>query len=231
MVLANGGHPFIEQNEHWGAAEGLVVSAWDILEGKVEPGKNVLVYDTICEFGGMSAADYLSEKGAQVEIVTDDTKPGVAMGGTTFPTYYRSMYPKDVIMTGDLMLEKVYREGDKVVAVLENEYTGAREERVVDQIVIENGVRPDESLYYALKQGSRNKPDRRRRAVRDQAATLPVRTRRRLPAVPHRRLRRPAQRARGDLRPCGCARTSKSSRKRQASTSRRRSGTRLLLAA
>jgi NADPH-dependent 2,4-dienoyl-CoA reductase/sulfur reductase-like enzyme len=157
VVLANGGHPFIEQNEHWGAAEGLVVSAWDILEGKVEPGKNVLVYDTICEFGGMSAADYLSEKGAQVEIVTDDTKPGVAMGGTTFPTYYRSMYPKDVIMTGDLMLEKVYREGDKVVAVLENEYTGAREERVVDQIVIENGVRPDESLYYALKQGSRNK--------------------------------------------------------------------------
>ena len=60
-------------------------------------------------------------------------------------------------MTGDLMLEKVYREGDKLVAVLENEYTGAREERVVDQVVVENGVRPDESLYYALKQGSRNK--------------------------------------------------------------------------
>ncbi len=83
--------------------------------------------------------------------------PETAIGGTTFPTYYRSMYPKEVIMTGDLMLEKVYREGDKLVAVLENEYTGAREERVVDQVVVENGVRPDESLYYALKQGSRNK--------------------------------------------------------------------------
>jgi hypothetical protein len=67
------------------------------------------------------------------------------------------MYPKEVIMTGDLMLEKVYREGDKLVAVLENEYTGAKEERVIDQVVIENGVRPDEEIYYALKEASRNK--------------------------------------------------------------------------
>jgi len=157
IVLANGGHPFVEQNPHWGAADGLVVNSWDILDGKVAPGKNVLVYDTICEFSGMSVADYLADKGAQVEIVTDDIKPGVAIGGTTFPTYYRSLYPKEVIMTGDLMLERVYREGDKLVAVLENEYTGAKEERVVDQIVVENGVRPDEGLYYALKPGSRNK--------------------------------------------------------------------------
>ena len=99
-------------------------------------------------------ADFIADKGSQVEIVTDDIKPGVAMGGTTFPTYYRSMYPKEVIMTGDMMLEKVYREGDKLVAVLENEYTGAKEERVVDQVVVENGVRPDEALYYALKDGS-----------------------------------------------------------------------------
>ncbi|MCJ7956001.1 MAG: NAD(P)/FAD-dependent oxidoreductase [Pseudomonas sp.] len=139
VVLAVGGHPFLEQNEHWGAAEGLVVSSWDVLDGKVAPGKNVLVYDTICEFTGMSVADFLADKGSQVEIVTDDIKPGVAVGGTSFPTYYRSMYPKEVIMTGDMMLEKVYREGDKLVAVLENEYTGAKEERVVDQVVVENG--------------------------------------------------------------------------------------------
>ena len=42
------------------------------------------------------------------------------------------------------------------MAVLENEYTGQQEERVVDQVVVENGVRPDEALYYALKQQSRN---------------------------------------------------------------------------
>ncbi|WP_110708395.1 dimethylglycine demethylation protein DgcA [Salinicola sp. CR57] len=161
VVLANGGHPFLEQVPEWGYSdnpdESLVVSSWDILGGKVEPGKNVLVYDTMCEFSGMSTADYLASKGATVEIVTDDTKPGVAIGGTTFPTYYRSLYQQSVVMTGDLGLHKVYREGDKLVALLENEYTGEHEERVVDQVVIENGVRPDESLYYALKERSRNK--------------------------------------------------------------------------
>ncbi|KDE41247.1 DgcA Dimethylglycine demethylase subunit A [Nitrincola lacisaponensis] len=157
VILAVGGKPFVEQVPEWGADEGLIVSSWDILDGKVAPGKNVLVYDTICEFTGMSTADYLSEKGSQVELVTDDIKPGAAVGGTTFPTYYRSLYPKEVIMTPDLALHKVYREGEQLVAVLENEYTGQLEERVVDQVVVENGVRPDESLYYALKPDSLNK--------------------------------------------------------------------------
>ncbi|MHB0774010.1 dimethylglycine demethylation protein DgcA [Halomonas sp. WWR20] len=161
VILATGGQPFLSQVPEWGYAElreeSLVVSTWDILSGAVEPGKNVLIYDTICEFAGVSAADYLADKGAKVEIVTDDIKPGAAVGGTTFPTYYRSLYEKEVIMTSDLALHKVYREGDSLVAVLENEYTGAQEERVVDQIVVENGVRPDESLYYALKGQSRNK--------------------------------------------------------------------------
>lgn len=160
VVLATGGQPFLEQTPEWGyspvAEDSLVVSSWDILSGKVAPGNNVLIYDTICEFAGVSAADFLADKGAKVEIVTDDIKPGAAVGGTTFPTYYRSLYEKEVIMTSDMMLHKVYREGDQLVAVLENEYTGQQEERVVDQVVVENGVRPDEALYYELKEQARN---------------------------------------------------------------------------
>lgn len=156
-ILATGGVPFMEQNPEWGYNDGLVVSSWDILNGTVEPGENVLVYDTICEFSGMSAADYLASKGSMVELVTDDIKPGVGIGGTTFPTYYRSLYEREVIMTSDLILEKVYAEGDKKVAVLENEYTGEREERVIDQVVIENGTTPNEALYYELKADSINK--------------------------------------------------------------------------
>lgn len=157
VILATGGTPFIEQNPAWGADQGLVVSSWDILNGTVAPKNNALVYDTICEFSGMSAADYLSANGSQVEIVTDDTKPGVGIGGTTFPTYYRSLYEKEVVMTADMTLEKVYPEGDQLIALLQNEYTGQQEERVVDQVVIENGIRPDEALYYELKAHSVNK--------------------------------------------------------------------------
>ncbi|MGF1769671.1 NADH:flavin oxidoreductase [Enterovibrio makurazakiensis] len=157
VLLAVGGKPFVNQMAEWGAEDGLVVSSWDLLSGAVEPGKNVVVYDTICEFSGMSVADFLAAKGARVELVTDDIKPGVAVGGTSFPTYYRSLYTRDVVMTSDLVLEKVYKEGEAIIAHFENEYTGVKEERVVDQVVIENGVRPDEALYYAFKDGSRNK--------------------------------------------------------------------------
>lgn len=161
VILATGGQPFLTQVPEWGYAENrdesLVVSSWDILSGAVAPGNNVLIYDTICAFSGVSAADFLADKGAKVEIVTDDLKPGMAAGGTTFPTYYRSLYEKEVIMTSDLALHKVYREGNSLVAVLENEYSGVQEERVVDQVVIENGVRPDEGLYYTLKHQSRNR--------------------------------------------------------------------------
>lgn len=169
-ILATGGTPFLEQNPEWGFDEGLVVSTWDILSGAVEPGENVLVYDTICEFSGMSAADYLASKGSLVELVTDDIKPGVGIGGTTFPTYYRSLYEREVVMTSDMMLEKVYAEGDKKVAVLENEYTGQKEERVVDQIVVENGTRPNEALYYELKADSVNKGQIDAEALFDSAA-------------------------------------------------------------
>ncbi|MEX1058403.1 MAG: FAD/NAD(P)-binding oxidoreductase, partial [Natronospirillum sp.] len=155
-ILATGGTPFVEQNPAWGAEEGLIVSSWDILSGRAEPGQNVLIYDTICEFTGMSTADYLAAKGSLVELITDDIKPGVGIGGTTFPTYYRSLYQRDVVMTSDMILEKVYREGSQLVAVLENEYTGQQEERVVDQVVVENGITPNETLYYALKDESCN---------------------------------------------------------------------------
>ncbi|MCX2523964.1 dimethylglycine demethylation protein DgcA [Larsenimonas rhizosphaerae] len=161
VLLATGGTPHMTQVADWGFDEdpekSLIVSSWDILDGKVEPAKNVLVFDTICEFSGVSVADYMADKGSRVEIVTDDIKPGAAVGGTTFPTYYRTLYEKEVIMTSDLALHKVYREGPALVAVLENEYTGQMEERVVDQVVVENGVKPSETLYYTLKPQSRNR--------------------------------------------------------------------------
>jgi hypothetical protein len=50
----------------------------------------------------------------------------------------------------------VAREGNKLVAVLSNEYTQAEEERVVDQVVAEHGTLPREDLYFALKPHSTN---------------------------------------------------------------------------
>ncbi len=156
VVLATGGTPNLQEHAKWGAADGLVISSWDILTGKVVPAKNVLVYDAISQFAGVTCADFLAAKGSLVELVTPDVRVGDDLGGTTFPIYLRRLYSADVIMTPNLELTEVYREGEQLVAVLRNEYTGSEEERVVDQIVVENGTTPVEELYWALKARSRN---------------------------------------------------------------------------
>jgi len=66
------------------------------------------------------------------------------------------MYTNGIIPTPNFWLDSVYAEGDKKVAVLRNEYTDVLEEREVDQVVIENGTLPNDSLYWALKAKSVN---------------------------------------------------------------------------
>ena len=161
VVLATGGLPHTDQVPAWGAAEGLAVSSWDILSGKVAPKGNVLVYDGISTHAGAGVADFIASRGHLVEIVTPDVKIADDTGGTTFPIFYRRLYAQGVILTPNHWLDSVYKEcapeGDKLVAVLRNEYTEVQEERVVDQVVVENGIRPNEALYWQLKERSVNR--------------------------------------------------------------------------
>ena len=157
VVLATGGDSHMADVAGWGVADGLAVSSWDILSGRVEPAKNVLVYDAVSTHAGAGVADFLATRGSTVEIVTPDVKIADDVGGTTFPIFYRRLYAMDVVMTPNHWLDRVYREDDKYIAVLRNEYTEALEERAVDQVVIENGILPNDGLYWELKERSLNR--------------------------------------------------------------------------
>ncbi len=157
VVLATGGRANLDQEPAWGATEGLSVSAWDILSERIAPAENVLVYDAISTHAGFGVADFIASRGATVELVTPDVKPADDAGGTTFPIFYRRLYKLGIIPTPNYWLESVYAEGNKKVAVLRNEYTDEREERVVDQVVIENGIKPNTEVYWALKEQSVNR--------------------------------------------------------------------------
>ncbi len=156
VVLATGGLPHTGQVADWGVAEGLSVSAWDVLNGQVPLRDNVLVYDGISTHAGTGVADFIANRGKLVEIVTPDVKIADDTGGTTFPVFYRRLYAQDVVLTPNYWLDRVYAEGDKLVAVLRNEYTEVQEERVVDQVVIENGIIANDALYWVLKPQSLN---------------------------------------------------------------------------
>jgi len=157
VLLATGGVPDLDSQPGWRAGEGMVVSVHDILAGRVEPGSNVLVYDVPGRYPGVTVADHLAERGALVELVSPDPNVAGDVGGTTQPVYLQRLYEKDVVLTPNYGLQEVYAEGSQRIAVLANEYTGGQEEREVDQVVVDNGTRPADELYFALKPDSRNR--------------------------------------------------------------------------
>jgi 2,4-dienoyl-CoA reductase-like NADH-dependent reductase (Old Yellow Enzyme family) len=157
VVLATGGRPHVREVAGWGVAEGLALSSWDILSERVAPHGSVLVYDGVSAHAGSGVADFIASRGHKVEIVTPDAKVAEDVGGTTFPIFYRRLYELDVVLTPNWWLDRVYAEDGRKVAVLRNEYTDRLEERVVDQVVIENGSTPEDSLYWQLKENAVNR--------------------------------------------------------------------------
>ncbi|MEX2525884.1 MAG: NADH:flavin oxidoreductase [Gammaproteobacteria bacterium] len=156
VVLATGAKPSLDGFAGWQGDPGRVVTTHEIFTGQATPGSNVLIYDVMGTHAGATCADYLAGRGSLVEIVTPDMSVGEDLGGTVRPVYNKRLLEQEVIFTSNFGLRDVYTEDDKLVAVLRNEYTGQEEERVVDQVIVENGVTPDEGLYYRLKDRSRN---------------------------------------------------------------------------
>ena len=148
VIVATGGRPNLAIVK--GGPE-FAVSSWDILTGKAAPGENVLVYDAQSGHGGPSTAEFLAKRGSLVEVVTYDPALGAEMGSNNWAIHLRELYKAGVVITPNHQVSQVYREGNKLVAVLKNEYTDQEEERVIDQLVIEHGTLPADELYFALK--------------------------------------------------------------------------------
>lgn len=152
VIVATGGRP----NKGAFAGAELALSTWDVLEGRAAPAESVLVFDDNGAEQGPSVAEYMAERGARVEIATPERQLMAEIGMVNFSPFLRRLYAKGVIISPDFRLASLTREGNKLVAVLRNEYTGDEEERVVDQVVAEHGTLPNDDLYKALKPQSTN---------------------------------------------------------------------------
>ncbi|MBT5415579.1 MAG: FAD-binding protein [Rhodospirillaceae bacterium] len=152
VIVATGGR----QNKGTFAGAEHAVGTWDILRGAVEPGDSVLLYDDHGDHRGPSVAELIASRGGKVEIATPERYLGVEFGATNWPVHLRELYAMGVVMTPDMRLVAVYPEGNRLVAVLRNEYTLEEEERAVDQVVAEHGTLPNDDLYAALAPDSVN---------------------------------------------------------------------------
>lgn len=153
VVIATGGRP------NRGDIEGveLVCSAWDLLAEKLIPGDSVLLFEDGGMDAGMSCAQFLGERVSHLEVATPERHLGIDVGATTFPVYLQKLYEHGVVVTPDSRLRSVRRRGNRLVAVLRNEYTLAEQEREVDQVVSEHGTLPVDDLYFALKPHAANR--------------------------------------------------------------------------
>jgi NADPH-dependent 2,4-dienoyl-CoA reductase/sulfur reductase-like enzyme len=152
VVIATGGTP----SDGRVAGANLATSTWDILLGRTAPGQAVLIYDDNGEHQAPMCAEFMAERGATVELVTLDRAIGQDIGLTEAALYRKNLYRLGVVLTPDQKLVEIYPEENRLVAVLRNAYTEQEEERVVDQIVIENGTLPADAIYGTLREHSRN---------------------------------------------------------------------------
>lgn len=153
VIIATGGLPAIELSQ---GGEELADNPWDLLAGQVRPARHVLIYDEGGGHAATSLADWLSEMGTSVEIVSPDRHTGRSLGGQNYPIYLRNLYRRGATLTPNHRLLGVRSNGNRRVAALQNEYSRETFEREVDQVVVDQGTLPADDIFHALTDGSRN---------------------------------------------------------------------------
>ncbi len=151
VIVATGGLPDLE----WLDGHEHCDSVSDILGGAAVA-KNVLVYDELGDHAGASAAEFLADRGAEVELVFRGHHAAERSGYCNYPVYLQHFYEKGVTLMPDQRLERVERSGTKLRAVFANELTGEMVERLSDQVVVERGTVPADALFEELRPGSCN---------------------------------------------------------------------------
>ena len=153
VVIATGGAPNVEFLDSGGE---FAVTSWDLLSGAARPSGEVIVYDDNGAHPGLTAAEFVAESGAKLEIVTPERMLAPDVGGTSFPPYFRAFSRADAKVTLNLRLESIARRGNRVAGVFHDEYGRRRVEKEADMIVVEHGAIPVDDLYFELKAGSVN---------------------------------------------------------------------------
>jgi thioredoxin reductase len=152
VIIATGSVPFVLPVP--GSGQKNVVDPSQILDGKVDAGKKVLIYESTGMQEGPTVADYLAEKGRSVEILTHFPTICAHWGmkslanGTHIPVIWERLKKNNVTVTPYTGIKEISGKEVTVADVI----TG--EERIikdVDTVVLATGYRSENKLYKALK--------------------------------------------------------------------------------
>jgi hypothetical protein len=125
IVMAVGGDPYYPQIE--GIDQSNIYSVEDVLNGRVDPGQRVVVYDWKGDWAGVGVAEFLADQGKEVELVSGTHVIGEKLQKYLQDVYLGNLYSKQVKMTPHAI------DG-------------------VDGVVMSTGYIQRTDLYYELKQ-------------------------------------------------------------------------------
>lgn len=155
VIIATGGLPNTQLFEK-GQEEPHVISAWDLIAGDVKPAARVLIYDESGDHPGLQAAELAAAAGAEVEVMTPDRTFAPEIMAMNLVPYMRSLQDKDVTFTVTRRLLGVAKAGNELVATIGTDYSDFTKEKTYDQVVVNYGTLPNDDLYHALRDQSRN---------------------------------------------------------------------------
>lgn len=147
VIISTGGKPYIPHVK--GMDLPHVVTAWDILSRRKEPGKKVVVADWKGDMTGVGVALYLKELGCDVEIVTSCYQVGHSIQEKVRSFVLTQLFLNGVEMTSQYKISEV-TEG---TVAFSNIYTGQKLQRYgIDTVVIAYGLLQENSLFHQLKE-------------------------------------------------------------------------------
>ena len=162
VIVATGGIPnldWIEGAEH-------CTSVWDVLTGAVRPSERVIVYDGTGRHAALTAAEKIRLAGSEVGFFGLDGHLAMEMAYSEQVIWRRRAYEIGIAPVLDRRLVRVERDGNRLRVTFCNELTDTVETHETDQLVVEHGTRPADTLFHDLRDRSSN------HGVVDQGALL-----------------------------------------------------------
>ncbi|MEM7222928.1 MAG: NADH:flavin oxidoreductase [Pseudomonadota bacterium] len=171
VIVATGGLPDLDGL----AGAEHAASVWDVLTGQVEVKPRVVIFDQRGDHQALSCAEFMAERGAQVELVTPDRAMGEELGISNYDVHCREFARLGISVTPNSRLLAVESDQSQLQVCLCHDYGGQEATRTVDQVVLEQGVVPLDQVYHDLAAGARNGGEIDLEALAGGALRTPIR--------------------------------------------------------
>ena len=150
MVFATGSRPMLSGLPN--ANDGRMVDAREFLAGEVplRPGRRVVVVAGEHYIQALSTAEFLADKGCEVEVLTEALYAGAQLDGGTLELLYGRLLGKVVTITPLTSVKSI----DGSAMTVANSVTNQeRSIHGVDLVVAACGGQADDSLYREAREG------------------------------------------------------------------------------